>query len=231
MAPRQRGSLLRRLPRAPGAALLPITASTRTRQQTPRPEERAPSRCKVRRPSPSPMERAPAVATFVCIVAAVVVWGAPLAWADVVPPPPPTTTSEDPPPDPYKAPVNTKKPKPAAPRRVAPVSRPAVVSPVRSYTPASVPVTPNPVVRAPQVKPKRHGKAVRKHRAKQSRHVVPISVAPVSHVVEATRIPVPVAGDAGQPYLWLSGISFAVLAVAGFGLLVLTQRTFRMEWE
>ena len=229
MAPRRRRSLLRRLPRALGAALLISTASTHTRHQTPRPEERAPARCKVRRPSPSPMERAPAVATLVCAVAAAVLWGAPLAWADGAPPPPPTTTSEAPPPDPYKAPVQTTKPKPAAPRRVTPVSRPAVVSPVRSYTPT--PVTPLPVVPAPQVKPKRHAKAVRKHRARPARHVVPISLAPVSHVVEAARIPVPVAGDAGNPYLWLSGISFALLAVAGTGLLLLTQRTFRTEWE
>src|SRR6266851_5686848 len=111
MAPRRKRSLLRRLPRAPGAALLTPTASTQPRHQTLRPEERAPSRCRVMRPSPSPMERAPAVATFVCVVAAVVVWGAPFAWADGTPPPP-TTTSDAPPPDPYKAPVQTTKPKP-----------------------------------------------------------------------------------------------------------------------
>jgi hypothetical protein len=228
MAPRRRRSLLRRLPRALGAALLTSMASTHTRHQTPRPEARAPSRCKARRPSPSPMERAPAVATLVYVVAAVVVWGAPLASADVVPPPP-TTTSEAPPPDPYKAPVRTTKPKPATPRRVAPVSRPAVVSPARSYTPTAV--IPPPLVPARQVKPKKHAKVARAHRAKPTRHVVPISLAPVSHVVEAARMPVPVAGDGGNPYLWLSGISFAVLAVAGFGLLLLTQRTFRTEWE
>jgi hypothetical protein len=178
------------------------------------------------------VERAPAVATFVCIVAAVVVCWAPLAWADEAPPPP-TTTSDAPPPDPYKAPVHTTPPKPAAPRRVAPVSRLSVRSSVRSYTPAPVPlrVTTQPAARAVHVKPKRHAKAARKHRAKPRRHVVPISLAPVSHVVEAARMPLPAAKDGEHPYLWLSGISFALLAVAGSGLLLLTQRTFRTEWE
>jgi hypothetical protein len=88
-------------------------------------------------------------------------------------------------------------------------------------------------VRAPHARPKRHAAVVRKHRAPAKRHVAPkISLAPVSHVLAATRISVPVAKDSPQhPYLWLSGISFAVLAVAGTGLLLLTQRSFRTEWE
>ncbi len=224
MAPRRRRSLLRRQPRAPGAALQPNMASTRKRHQTPRPEQRAPSGCQARRPSPARTERAPAVATLVC-VAALGLWGGSAAQADEVPPPPTTTVPNAPPPDPYKAPPRPSKPKAAAPRRVAPVR-----SSPRVYTPAPAPAR---VVRAPHVKPKRHAAVVRKHRAPAKRHVAPkMSLAPVSHVLAATRISLPVAKDSPQhPYLWLSGISFAVLAVAGTGLLLLTQRSFRTEWE
>lgn len=227
MAPRRRRSLLRRLPRALGAALRPDTAWTRKRHQTPRPVQRAPSRCQARRPSPVPMERAPAVATFVCIVVVVfAAWGGvgSVARADDVPPPA-TTVPEAPPPDPYKAPVKTTKPKAAAPRRAVPVA------PVRTYTPPAR-VTSRPAVRTAPAKPKVHAKVVRKHRAKPRRHpVLRVSVAPVSHVLAATRISLPVAKDPQHPYLWLSGISFAILAVAGTGLLLLTRRTLRTEWE
>jgi hypothetical protein len=224
MAPRRRRSLLRRQPRALGAALRPDTASTRKRHQTPRPEQRAPSGCQARRPSPARTERAPAVATLLC-VAVLGLWGSSAARADEVPPPPATTVPDAPPPDPYKAPPRPSTPKAVAPRRVAPVR-----SSPRAYTPAPAPA---PVVRAPRVKPKRHVPVVRKHRAPAKRHVAPkVSLAPVSHVLAATRISVPVAtGSSQHPYLWLSGISFAVLAVAGTGLLLLAQRTFRTEWE
>jgi hypothetical protein len=231
MAPRRRRSLLRRLPRALGAALRPDTAWTRKRHQTPRPVQRAPSRCQARRPSPVPMERAPAVATLVFVVVVLGLWGgAALARADEVPPPT-TTASDAPPPDPYKAPVKTTKPKAAAPRQVAPVRRAYTAPSVRTYTPPAR-VTSRPAVRTAAAKPKTHVKAVRKHRAKPKRHpVLRVSVAPVSHVLAATRISVPVVKDAQHPYLWLSGISFAILAVAGTGLLLLTQRTFRTEWQ
>ena len=230
MAPRRRRSLLRRQLGAPGAALQPNMASTRKRHQTPRPEQRAPSGCQARRPSPARKERAPAVATLVCIVVAFAAWGGPgsVARADDVPPPT-TTVPEAPPPDPYKAPVKTTKPKAAAPRRAVPV---APARTYRTYTPPAR-VTARPPVRTAPAKPKAHAKVVRKHRAKPRHHpVLRVSVAPVSHVLAATRISLPVAKDSPQhPYLWLSGISFAVLAVAGTGLLLLTQRSFRTEWE
>lgn len=248
MAPRRKRSLLRRLPRAFGAALRPTTAWTRKRHQTPRPVQRAPSGRQARRPSPAPTERAPAVATLLCIVVALGLWGgAGVARADEAPPPA-TTLPDAPPPDPYKAPVKTVKPKAAAPRQAAPVRRAYTAPPVRAYTAPSartytlpVRVTSRPALRTAAAKPARTAaakpkarvKAVRKHRAKPRRHpVLRVSVAPVSHVLAATRISLPVAKDSPQhPYLWLSGISFAVLAVAGTGLLLLTQRTFRTEWE
>jgi hypothetical protein len=231
MAPRRRRSLLRRLPRALGAALRPNTAWTRKRHQTPRPVQRAPSRCQARRPSPVPMERAPAVATLVFIVVVLGLWGgAALARADEVPPPT-TTVSDAPPPDPYKAPVKTTKPKAAAPRQVAPVRRAYTAPSVRTYTPPAR-VTSRPAVRTAAARPKAHAKVVRKNRAKPKLHpVLRVSVAPVSHVLAATRISLPVVKDEKHPYLWLSGISFAILAVAGTGLLLLTQRTLRTEWE
>jgi hypothetical protein len=230
MAPRRRRSLLRRLPRAFGAALPLDAAWTRKRHQTPRPVQRAPSRCQARRPSPAPMERAPAVATVVFIVVVLGLWGgAALARADEVPPPT-TTVPDAPPPDPYKSPVKTTKPKAAAPRQVAPVRRAYTAPSIRTYTPP-VRVRSRPAVRTAAAKPKAHVKVVRTHRAKKRRPVLRVSVAPVSHVLAATRISVPVVKDAEHPYLWLSGISFAILAVAGTGLLLLTQRTFRTEWQ
>ena len=230
MAPRPKRSLLRRLPRAFGAALRPTTAWTRKRHQTPRPVQRAPSGHQARRPSPAPTERAPAVATLLCIVVVLGLWGgAAVARADEAPPPA-STLPDAPPPDPYTAPVKTSKPKAAAPRQVAPVRRAYTAPAVRTYAPPVRAIS-RPA-RTVAAKPKARVEVVRKHRTKPKRPpVVRVSVAPVSHVLAATRISVPVAKDSQHPYLWLSGLSFAILAVAGTGLLLLTQRSLRTDWQ
>jgi hypothetical protein len=48
-------------------------------------------------------------------------------------------------------------------------------------------------------------------------------------VVAVATAPLPLDPDRRVPYLWLAGISFAVLAVAGLLLVLLTLRTLRPE--
>jgi len=58
-----------------------------------------------------------------------------------------------------------------------------------------------------------------------------VPLAPVAHVLAAVHIPLATDGDAKDPYLWLAGLAFAVLAVGGSGLVLLTMRFFRPGWE
>jgi hypothetical protein len=60
---------------------------------------------------------------------------------------------------------------------------------------------------------------------------VPLTLAPVSHVIAAARIPLPLAREQDRPYLWLAGLAFAVLAIAGSALLALSLRVFRLGWN
>jgi hypothetical protein len=181
------------------------------------------------RPCLARQVRVPAVAVFVFIIVAAGLWVAP-AWADETPTPPVTTTVPDaPPPDPYQAPTRAPKSK-AAPRRVAPVVRAAPTVPAPSYTPPAA-VTPRPpVVKASRTKPKSKAKVVRK-RPRREAPAVEVSLAPLAEVVAAVGVPPAVDSDSQDPYLWLAGVAFAVLAVAGTCLVMLTQHLYRPRWD
>lgn len=203
MAPRGRRSLLRRLRGAPGAA-----------------------------PS-TPIGSAPK--TFaVCSILATAVWCGPVAAAADEPVPPPTTTIDAPPPDPYSPPARvTPKPRPKpAVRRVVPAA------PVQAYTPPA-PVTSRPAVQASNAAPQRRAKKVvrkQKQRRRPVRRVakpapVRVDLAPLDDLLASARLPLVRERDGNEPYLWLAGLSFAVLAVAGTGPLILTLRFLRPGWE
>lgn len=147
----------------------------------------------------------------------------PLARADEVPPSPPTTTTDAPPPDRYTPPT---KP---TPKKVAPVTHVSTRPTLRTYTP---PVTQStPAVTAS--KPAHRAKAVHRHKKKKvtrrQAKPVTVSLAPLGHILAAARLPAPPAPDEQDPYLWLAGLSFAVLAIAGLSLQALTVRYFRPE--
>jgi hypothetical protein len=166
-----------------------------------------------------------ATALAACGIGAAVLWsGAMPALADSTPPPA-TTTSNAPPPDPYTPPARVK-PKRVAPRRTyAPAAR--------TYTPPAS-ITPRPAVQTSR--PQRHSKSARPHPKQPVRHPAkapPVStwLAPLSQVVAAAQIPLPAVTERGHPYLWLAGLAFAVLAVAGLSLHVLTVRYFDLRFE
>jgi hypothetical protein len=55
---------------------------------------------------------------------------------------------------------------------------------------------------------------------------------PLSRVVAAAQIPLPATqGRRDHPYLWLAGIAFAVLAVAGLSLHTLSMRYLDLRFE
>jgi hypothetical protein len=66
----------------------------------------------------------------------------------------------------------------------------------------------------------------RKQPVRQPAKAPPVSswLAPLPGVVAAARLPLPVADVRTSPYLWLAGIAFAVLAVAGLSLHMLSMR-------
>jgi hypothetical protein len=56
----------------------------------------------------------------------------------------------------------------------------------------------------------------------------------MAHVLAAAKFPLPVAStsDGGRdPYLWLAGLAFALLAVAGLSLHLLSVRVFHVRFE
>jgi hypothetical protein len=164
---------------------------------------------------------APRSACAFAVVGVAALLSCAVARADVVTPPP-TTTVDAPPPDRYTPPP-AKQP---APKKSAPVTHVTPQAPVRSYTP---PATPAPT-RVATPKPVRRPKAVQRQRKKPQRaKPVPISLAPLAHILAASRLPLPAAQDDERPYLWLAGLAFAVLAVAGLSLQVLSLRYFRPE--
>jgi hypothetical protein len=162
-----------------------------------------------------------------CVVAATALWSAAPAVADDVPPVPGVTTTTDaPPPDPYSPPARTTKPKPAA-RSVTPAVRSA---PTTRYVPpaAVAPVQ----VASPRHRIKHQTKAVQKKRthAAGSRTVSPpfkVNLGPLQAIVAGAQRPLVPVSNGHDRYLWLAGSSFAVLALAGLSLLMLTMRIAR----
>jgi hypothetical protein len=158
-------------------------------------------------------------------------WCGALARADTTPSPTtPTTTTDAPPPDPYQAPAKAK-PKPAS-HHQAPVRRSAPVAPARTYTPpATVRTQPSVHATRPSVKPhaRPHPKPVRRHRTRPAAHVKqkPISLAPLADLAASIRAPLPIQAQDDPPFRLLAGISLAVLAVGGCGLLLLSLRISR----
>jgi hypothetical protein len=56
-------------------------------------------------------------------------------------------------------------------------------------------------------------------------------LAPLPRVVAAAGIPLPAANEPDDSYLWLAGVAFAVLAVAGLSLHMLSMRYFDLRFE
>lgn len=220
-APRRRGSLLRRPRWALGAALIAKRGLrmllTLRRHKEQRPFLRA------RRRGASVV----ALRLAACVVAATALWSAAPAVADDAPPVPGVTTTTDaPPPDPYSPGARTAKPKPAV-RSVTPAVRSA---PTAHYVPPAV-VAPAQVAK-PRKRTKHQTKAIPTKRARATRsRVVPppfrLNLGPLQAIVTAAERPLVAADNGRDRYLWLAGSSFAVLALAGLSLLMLTMRMAR----
>lgn len=221
-APRRRRSLLRRPRWALGAALIVkrglwmLLTLRRHKEQQPFSRARRRGALVV------------ALRLAACVVAAAALWSAAPAVADDVPPVPGVTTTTDaPPPDPYSPPARATKPKPAA-RSVTPAVRSA---PTTHYLPPAA-VAPVQVARAPRHRIKHHTKAVQTNRKRAARSgaVSPplrVNLAPLQAIVAAVERPVVSVSSGRDRYLWLAGSSFAVLALAGLSLLMLTMRIAR----
>jgi type IV secretory pathway VirB10-like protein len=155
------------------------------------------------------------------IATAALLWCA-VAQADEIPPQPPTTTVDAPPPDRYTPPKPaTTQPKQ---KQSAPVRRVARPPTLRTSTPATSTPAPRPTVHHTKAVHRKPKKVV--HRpARQPK----ISLAPIARVLAASRLAVPPAPADREPYLWLAGLSFAVLALAGLSLQVLTVRYLRPQ--
>jgi hypothetical protein len=173
-------------------------------------------------------------ALAVCGIGAAVLWsGAAPVHADDTPAPPTTTTSDAPPPDPYAPPARSGKPKPAAPRRTyTPPARRTYTAPARRTYTAPASIARRPVVRTSR--PKRQAKVVRRHRKQPIRKPAkapPASawLAPLPLVVAGARVPLPATSERDHPYLWLAGLAFAALAVAGSSLHRLSMRYYDPE--
>ena len=235
MAPRGTRSLLRRPCTGPWGRRIPSHGPWRTnvRRQTLRPRLharlRAP-RCGTRELAGARLGRCDlaglAKVLIACGIGAAFLWfGATPALADTTPPPT-TTTSDAPPPDPYAPPAPKVKPKVAAPRR-------SYTTPARTYAP-SAPIASRPAVQTSQ--PHQRPKAVRHHRkqpVRQPAKAPPASawLAPLPKVLTAVRAPLTGVGGRDHPYLWLAGLAFAVLAVAGLSLHRLSVRYFDLRFE
>jgi hypothetical protein len=88
------------------------------------------------------------------------------------------------------------------------------------------------VARAPRHRTKHQTKTVHtnRKRAARSRTVSPpfrVNLAPLQAIVAAVERPVVSVSNGRDRYLWLAGSSFAVLALAGLSLLMLTMRIAR----
>jgi hypothetical protein len=184
---------------------------------------------------PDSKARAPAVAVAVLVG---LLCCAPAALADATPPPttPPPTTPDAPPPDPYRPPAASQKPKTSPPRRSAPVVQSAPTARTRSYSPpvtraARVRSAPTERAKQPRTKKAAAHKA-RKHVVR--RHVAPkpvkVTFAPFANLVAAADINLPIGDGGGRDrYLRFAGLAFALLAVAGLSLQVLSTRFFHVR--
>jgi hypothetical protein len=56
-----------------------------------------------------------------------------------------------------------------------------------------------------------------------------VNLAPLQAIVAAVERPVVSVSDGRDRYLWLAGLAFAVLAIAGLSLQILSVRHFRPE--
>jgi hypothetical protein len=238
---RGKRSLLRRLPRALGAALCWNAAADRELAWISAPTDatagQARSEAQDREAAiPAASARAAAVATAVLVAALCCV--APVR-ADSTPPPttPTSTTPDAPPPDPYKPPAPASKPK-AVTKPTVVHSTPVYHAPVRTYTPpASAPaVVVRPRVAQPQhvtSRPRHVKKAAHRHKARVvHRHVAakpkPVKVAfnPFANLVAASTVLDAASGGSDRErYLWLAGLAFAALALTGFSLQALATRS------
>jgi hypothetical protein len=167
----------------------------------------------------------------------------PPALADEAPPPPttPTSTTPDaPPPDPYHPPPKVSKPKAPASTRSAPAVPHAPTVRVRTYSPPPA-AAPAPVVRGGSTHRVQRPRAKQVVHHKRRAHVVHRHVAPKPKPVKVEWVPfaqlaatanlaLP-AGDSSSRdrYLWFAGFAFAVLAVAGLSLHLLSLRAVRVE--
>jgi hypothetical protein len=93
-------------------------------------------------------------------------------------------------------------------------------------------VAPAQVARVPRHRTKHQTKAVSKKRthAAASRTVSPpfkVNLAPLHAIVAGAQRPLVPVSNGHDRYLWRAGSSFAVLALAGLSLLMLTMRTAR----
>jgi len=235
MAPRGTRSLLRRPCTGPWGRRIFSCGPWRTnvRRQTLRPRLharlRAP-RCGTRELAGARLGRCDltvmAKVLAACGIGAAFLWfGATAVLADTTPPPT-TTTSDAPPPDPYAPPAPKVKPKVAAPRR-------SYTPPARTYAP-SAPIASRPAVQTSR--PPQRPKAVQHHRkqpVRQPAKTPPASawLAPLPEVLTAARSPLTGVGGRDHPYLWLAGLAFAVLAVAGLSLHRLSVRYFDLRYE
>jgi hypothetical protein len=87
------------------------------------------------------------------------------------------------------------------------------------------------VVKKAAHKPRKH---VVRRRVKPKPAPVTVTLAPLAHVLAAAKVPLPAisTSDGGRdPYLWLAGLAFALLAVAGLSLHLLSVRVFRVRFE
>lgn len=159
------------------------------------------------------------LSTCAVIASSALVWS-PVVWADELPPP--TTTTDAPPPDRYTPPKPAPKPK-----RVGPVTHVAPRVTLQTYTPPTV-VQSVPRSATPKPKHKVVHRAKVVHKRKRT-EPVQVVLAPIAHIVAASRLPALRTRDEQRPYLWLAGLSFAVLALAGLSLQLLTVRYFRPE--
>jgi hypothetical protein len=235
-APAGRRPLLRRRRRASGAALtLKAAADWRLTRSSASQDAAAGHARAVRGHGeaaiPASKARAPAVATIIVLAA---LCCASAARGDNAPPTvtsPSSTTPEAPPPDPYHPPAPASKPKPA-PTVVR--SAPAHSAPVQTYRPPA-PVVPVRTVQPQRTVRQRSAKAAHKRKARVvHRHVVPkpkpepvkVTFNPFANMVAASSV-LGTTDDTNDRdrYLWLAGIAFAVLALAGLSLQVLAVRT------
>jgi hypothetical protein len=240
----ERGSLLRRLLGALGAALTLKTGPGKelTRSSASQDATAGAARAVGAGDAAIPVStvRAPAVAILI-VVAALCCCS--MARATDGPPAstsPTPTTPDAPPPDPYKPPAPAAKPKSAPPPRAsspvvhsAPVVQSAPVTRTPSYSPpAVVPVHHATTHRARRVVRAHPRKVV--HKSRPRRHVAPRHVAskpvkvnfnPFANLVASSTALATAGADSERGrYLLLAGFAFAVLAAAGLSLHVLSVR-------